>query len=237
MVDLVIATRNRHKVRELKQLLNVRGIRWHSLVEFPHVAAVDETGRTFDANAIKKACAVAAATGHLALADDSGLEVEALGGAPGVRSARFAGRHGNDRANNERLLHLLKETPARQRRARYQCSLALAGASPSRLLALTHGTWSGVIDHVPRGRNGFGYDPIFLVPRLGKTVGQLSIRLKHRLSHRAQAARRMQRVLARLVARAPATGRRRGGFAASRLARGRMDQRDRRTAWQRASAR
>ncbi len=212
MLHVVVATRNRHKLNELAALLNVRGIRWHSLAEYPRVGAVRETGRTFDANAIKKAMAVARATKGFALADDSGLEVDALRGAPGVKSARFAGRHGNDQANNAKLLRLLRGRPAPERGARYRCSLALANGS--RLLAVTQGTWEGRIAEAPAGRKGFGYDPVFLVPRFGKTVGQLSAPLKRRMSHRAMAAAGMRIVLRRLAR--GATAPRRAGSGSDR---------------------
>ena len=205
MLDVVIATRNRHKFRELKALLDVPGIRWRSLVEFPDAPSVEETGRTFAANAVKKARAIARATGHPALADDSGIEVEALGWAPGVRSARFAGGHGDDRANNAKLLRLLDGQPAGKRRARYRCSLVLA--DPSRSIALTRGTWSGRVALRTQGSQGFGYDPVFLIPRLGKTVAQLPASVKQRLSHRAMAARRMRLVLRRLARAGRATAR------------------------------
>lgn len=198
MLDIVIATRNPHKFRELKQLLDVPGIRWHSLEEFPGVGRVKERGRTFDANAKKKALAVAKATGCLALADDSGLEVAALGQAPGVRSARFAGGHGDDQANNNKLLRLLGRRPLSLRRARYRCVLALA--SPQGIIRVVQGAWEGRIAFRPAGVRGFGYDPVFLVPQFGKTVGQLPSRVKQRLSHRAVAARRMLAVLRRLNA-------------------------------------
>lgn len=219
MLSVVIATRNRHKLRELKALLAVRGVRWHSLLEFPHVPAVRETGRTFDANAMAKARAVARATGVLALADDSGLEVDALSGRPGLQSARFAGSHGDDRANNRKLLHLLAGRPMTQRRARYRCSLALADAS--RPIATTRGTWSGHIATTAEGRRGFGYDPIFFVPRFGKTVGQLPAAVKQRASHRAMAAHRMRATLRRLVATARASGRRPTVAGSGRRGRGR----------------
>ena len=198
MLDLVIATRNRGKFRELADLCRVRGLRWHSLSEYPRGRAVREDGRTFEANARKKATAAARAAGLPALADDSGLEVEALGWGPGVKSARFAGRHGDDRANNARLLHRLRGAPPSRRRARYRCVLALA--SPSRVLAVTRGTWTGRIAERPKGRHGFGYDPLFLVPGTGKTVGQLPASVKRRLSHRAAAARAMRPALRRLAA-------------------------------------
>ncbi len=197
MLSIVIATSNRHKIRELKTLLAMSGIRWHSLREFPDAPAVRETGRTFEANAILKARAAARATGHIALADDSGLEVDALGGAPGVRSARFAGRHGDDRANNDALLRRLDGLRPARRGARYRCVLALA--KPSGVIAVTRGAWRGRIAMGPRGRGGFGYDPVFFIPRLGKTVGQLPLSVKQRLSHRAKAARRMRAVLRRMI--------------------------------------
>lgn len=197
MLEIVIATRNQHKFRELKGLLRVPGIRWRSLGEFPRAGEVKETGRTFDANAKKKALAVARATGCVTLADDSGLEVAALGNAPGVRSARFAGRHGDDGANNRKLLRLMEKVPARRRSARYVCSLALT--SPNRMIAVTRGSWYGRIAAVPRGSGGFGYDPIVRIPRFGKTVAQLPQKVKRQYSHRSVAARRMLSHLRRLV--------------------------------------
>lgn len=197
MLHIVIATRNRHKYSELKRLLALGGIRWHSLAEFPAVPVIEERGRTFAANAVKKARAVSRATGCLALADDSGLEVEALGWAPGVRSARFAGRHGDGEANNKKLLRVLDDFPAAKRRARYRCVLALA--DPHRVLAVARGAWMGRIATEPHGQQGFGYDPIFLVPHLGKTVGQLPASTKALMSHRAKAAHRLIPALRRLA--------------------------------------
>lgn len=197
MMDIVIATGNRHKFRELTKLLDVPGVRWHSLAGFPRVPPVREDGKSFDANAITKARAAAKITGWLALADDSGIEVNALGGAPGIRSARFAGAHRGDQANNEKLLRLMKNIPVERRGARYRCSLVLA--SPSRVIAITRGSWTGRIATEPKGRGGFGYDPIVLISRFGKTVAQLPAGVKRRLSHRAVAARRMVLILKRLA--------------------------------------
>ena len=196
-MEIVIATRNPKKFRELKSLLAIPGVRWRSLASFPRVPTARETGRTFEQNAIKKALAVARTTGRLAIADDSGLEVDALNGAPGVRSARFAGRHGDDRANYTKLLKLLKGRAPRARTARFRCSLALA--NPSRCLAVTRGELFGRITHAAKGHRGFGYDPVFLVPRLGKTVAQLPLSVKNRISHRAKAAAPMRRALQLLV--------------------------------------
>ena len=198
MLDIVVATRNAHKFRELKALLRVPGIRYHSLAEFPRARPAAERGRTFAENAAIKARAAARATGCWAIADDSGIEVDALRGAPGVRSARFAGRHGDDRANNDRLLQKLRGRAPSQRRARYRCVLALA--RPGRgVVAVSDGVWEGRIADAPQGRGGFGYDPIFWLPRLRKTAAQISAAMKNRLSHRAKAASGMRRVLRRVV--------------------------------------
>lgn len=199
MLHIVIATGNAHKFHELIKLFPVSNIGWHSLKEFPRLRSVKEDQPTFDGNAVKKAKAIARATHMPALADDSGLSVRALKGAPGIRSARFAGRHGNDAANNRKLIRLMAGVPKAKRGARYRCSLALAGTSG--LIALTRGVWVGRIASAPKGRGGFGYDPVVEIPRLGKTVAQLPKKTKCRLSHRAVAARRMLPHLMRLVHR------------------------------------
>ena len=197
-LEIVIATRNPNKFRELKSLLALPGVRWRSLSSVPHAPTIRERGRTFAQNAVQKAVTVARAIGRLTLADDSGLEVAALRGAPGVRSARFAGRHGDDGANNTKLLRLLQRVPPSGREARFQCVLVLA--SPARLLAVAEGTLVGRIANAPRGRRGFGYDPLFVVPRLNKTVAQLSTEAKHCISHRAKAAARMRKALKQMLA-------------------------------------
>lgn len=201
MLRIILATRNTHKFRELTALLRVPGIRWESLEAVPNAPDVRETGRTLEANAIKKARALAEATGRLALADDSGLEVDALSGEPGVRSARYAGRHGDDPANNAKLLQTLRGVSRAKRGAQYRCVLALA--APGRVVGVAQGVWRGRIAEQSVGTRGFGYDPIFFVPKFGKTVGQLPASTKNRLSHRGQAARRMQRLLGKLVALLP----------------------------------
>lgn len=203
MVNIVIATRNPKKFRELKALLmtprprHLAGLRWRSLEEYPRLPAVREDGATFRDNAVKKARAVARFTGCLAIADDSGLEVDVLSGAPGVQSARFAGGHGDDAANNAKLLRLLQGMAPSRRTARFRCALALAG--PHKILAVTEGAWEGRIARAPAGCGGFGYDPIFLIPRLGKTSAQLPPRLKNRLSHRGKAAHAMRSQLHKIL--------------------------------------
>ncbi|HBH97499.1 MAG TPA: non-canonical purine NTP pyrophosphatase, RdgB/HAM1 family [Candidatus Omnitrophica bacterium] len=202
-MNVVIATRNPEKFRELKTLLAAprlkafAQVRWRSLEDHPSRPSVREDASTFRGNAVKKARAIARFTHCLALADDSGLEVEALGGGPGVRSARFAGRHGDNAANNAKVLRLLRGVAASRRGAQFRCVLALAG--PRGLLAVTEGIWRGRVAEAPAGRRGFGYDPIFFLPRLGKTSAQLAPALKNRLSHRGHAARAMRRHLLRLL--------------------------------------
>lgn len=197
-LEIVIATRNPKKARELARLMRGLPVRWRSLQEFPDAPTIREDGRTFRENAIKKALLSAHTTKRLALADDSGLLVKALGNRPGVRSARFAGRHGADEANNLKVLRLLRQVRGLRRAAAFSCVLALADPR-RRILAITEGHLPGLIALQPQGRGGFGYDPIFWIPRLGKTAAQLSLSKKNQLSHRAQAARRMRTRLVRLL--------------------------------------
>jgi len=194
---LVFATRNPGKLAELRQLLP--GIDVLSTDEAAHqlgirIPEVIEDADTFEGNAIKKARDIAEATGFPALADDSGLEVDALGGAPGVFSARYAGEHAGDAANNTKLLAALVGVPTEKRTARFRCVLALAdaaGALGAEVLT-TAGVAEGVILEAPRGTGGFGYDPLFLFPELGQTFAELGIGTKGDLSHRARAMREMR---------------------------------------------
>jgi XTP/dITP diphosphohydrolase len=158
---------------------------------------VEEDGETFAANAAKKAREVAAAAGLPALADDSGLEVDALDGAPGVRSARYAGAGHDDAANNRRLLAELAGVPTARRTARFRCAVALADPRGplGDTVEIREGACAGVILESPRGHNGFGYDPLFLYPELGRTFAELSLEEKGRLSHRARALAAMLPVL------------------------------------------
>jgi len=198
---LVFATRNRGKLVELRDLLagiEVRAI--DELGEFPDVI---EDADTFVGNAIKKAREVSAQTGLPALADDSGLEVDALEGAPGVYSARYAS-HGDDAANNAKLLVALAGIPSARRTARFRASLALADVTgPLGADTITaDGTCEGLVLDAPRGTGGFGYDPLFLVPELGRTFAELGHEAKRELSHRARAMRAIQpRLLAYLQRR------------------------------------
>ncbi len=182
---LVIATRNQGKIREIRAMLGGLDFEVRSVADYPGLPEVEEGGATFAENAAIKALAVAGFTGCLSLADDSGLEVEALGGLPGVRSARYAGDEATDEANNAKLLDALKGVPAGERTARFSCVMALA--LPDRLLASFEGVCEGRIGFRSQGTNGFGYDPLFEVSGMGRTMAELTLEEKNRLSHRAKA--------------------------------------------------
>lgn len=200
---LVVATRSVHKLRELGQLLHLeRGV-LRSLDDLDVVGEPVEDGATFAANARIKARFAALATGLPSLADDSGIEVDALGGSPGVHTRRYAGPDATDEDNNEKLLAALRGLPPERRAARYVCVLALAlpdarGPRGGLPMILCRGTCRGRIAAAPRGAGGFGYDPIFEPAREqpgGRTLGLYSAAEKHAISHRARAARRMLPVL------------------------------------------
>jgi len=189
---LVFATRNAGKLIELRLLLPgvaVVGIAEATAQLGRAIPEVDEDADTFTGNAVKKAREVSAATGFPALADDSGLEVDALGGAPGVWSARYAGVGASDAANNAKLLEALRGVPAERRTARFRSALALADTTGplAEDVITSDGTCEGLVVDAPRGTGGFGYDPLFLVPALGKTFGELGVGTKGELSHRARA--------------------------------------------------
>jgi XTP/dITP diphosphohydrolase len=189
-VQVVLATANPGKLRELQALLADAGIEVLSQGHFG-VAPVVETGRTFVDNALLKARHAAAHTGLPAIADDSGLEVDALGGRPGVLSARYAGETADDAANNARLLAELRGVPERERTARYRCVLACVRDAADVDPLICEGVWEGRIAEQPVGEHGFGYDPLFLVGELAITAAQLSPDLKNSLSHRGQALRQL----------------------------------------------
>lgn len=203
---LVVATRSAHKLAELRALLQLERAELVSLDDLGVGGEPEETGETFETNARIKARFAAAATGLPSLADDSGLDVDALGGGPGVRTRRYAGESATDADNNAKLLLELGDLPHERRGARYVCVLALAlpsepGPRGAPRMIVRRGTVRGRIVVVPRGTGGFGYDPLF-EPDVrqpdGRTFGEWSAAEKNRISHRARAARRMSRVLASL---------------------------------------
>ena len=191
--ELVVATRNQHKVQELTRMLHGTGVVLRSLEEAAPDAPseLEEQGETFVANALDKARQVVALTGLPALADDSGLEVDALDGAPGVRSARFAGVHGDSAANTALLLKRLQAVPEPSRTARFRCVIALvapAGSAGDAEVSHTfEGRCEGMIAPAPRGTGGFGYDPVFLLPARGVTMAELDAADKDQISHRGAA--------------------------------------------------
>ena len=180
---LLVATRNRHKLDEIRAILGLEAAQLRSALDYPDIPDVVEDGATFEANAIKKAVALRDATGCWALADDSGLEVDALGGAPGVRSARYAGEPCDHAANNAKLLREL--AGASDRRARFRCVLALAG--PDGSIRTVDGRCEGRIAHELRGAGGFGYDPLFLPDGHDVTFAELGAAAKNAISHRGRA--------------------------------------------------
>lgn len=185
---IILASDNAGKVREINQVLADLGLVVAPQSQFG-VPPAEETGLTFVENAILKARNAAQHTGHPAIADDSGLEVDALGGAPGVRSARYAGPEATDRANLEKLLGALSNAPETKRTARFQCVMVYMRRPDDPTPIIASGTWEGLIAPAPRGTNGFGYDPVFVVSGCGCTSAELPPDEKNRLSHRGQALR------------------------------------------------
>ena len=195
---LVVGTRNVKKREELLELLGDLGWEVRDLAGWPDAPEVEEDGATFEANAHKKASGLAQYLGHWVLGEDSGLVVPVLRGRPGVLSARYAGRHGDDAANNARLLAELTPLPDKPYPAYYVCTAALADPR-GEVRAVTEGRCHGLIVDAPRGSGGFGYDPLFLIPEYHRTFGELSPRVKQALSHRARALGRLRPVLRRMA--------------------------------------
>jgi len=187
-VKRVLASNNAGKLRELNALLGPLG--WQLVAQSElGVEEIEEVGVTFEENALLKARHAAFVTGLPALADDSGIEVDALGGRPGVYSARYAGESCDDEANNRLLLEELRDVPKEQRAARYQCVIAYVRDAQDPEPVLAHGSWDGRILESPRGNNGFGYDPLFYVPTHDCSSAELDPEVKNRLSHRGIALR------------------------------------------------
>jgi XTP/dITP diphosphohydrolase len=193
---LLLATNNKGKAREYKNLLKGIPYEIRTLAEEGFDTVVDETGNSMEENARLKATTLAAGSGLLSLADDSGLEVDALGGEPGVRSHRYAGEGASDSERIDYLLSCLKDVPAEKRTARFRCVIAIA--DPGGGVEICSGECPGLITMEPKGVQGFGYDPIFYLPELGKTMAELSPKMKNEVSHRGKAARKARRLLEKL---------------------------------------
>lgn len=198
MKQMVIASANQGKIAEIRASFQGLPIEIHSLAEFGTIPEAEETGKTFAENALLKAHYYAKQTGMACLADDSGLEVDALGGDPGVYSARFAGDAASDEDNNQKLLAALRGVPEGQRSARFRCVLAFLDTDGAVIMA--DGTCEGIILEAPRGAGGFGYDPLFYMPELDATLAEISIAEKNAVSHRGQALKSMAKQLAKFFA-------------------------------------
>jgi len=197
MKQLVVATKNKKKLSEIKDLLKGMNLKLLSLDAYKDVPQVGENGKTFQENAIKKAVKLARFTGQLCLGEDSGLCVDALNGAPGIYSARFSGRDKSDIKNNLKLLKLLKDVPVVKRKAHYVCVVALADKRG--LVGVFEGNCSGLIDFEPKGSAGFGYDPLFYIPKYKKTFAQLGEKIKHKMSHRYHALKKAKRIIEKYI--------------------------------------
>lgn len=193
MKKLVVATKNDKKLHELRRYLKTVNADVVSLKEFPKAPKIIENKSTFKENAAKKALVVSRFVKGLAIADDSGLCVKALGGSPGVKSARFAGGAKNDKANNRKVLDLLGGLPLSRRTAKFICAVAIA--DNGKIVKLIEENCKGLIAFEKKGRYGFGYDPIFLIPKYRKTFGQLGLKAKDRMSHRAKALKKARAFL------------------------------------------
>lgn len=197
MIELIIATTNPGKLREIKEFLKDFHLRITSLSDYPDAPKVEEDGKNFAQNALKKAVTIALYTGKLTLGEDSGLEVKALGNKPGIYSARFSGANATDKKNNAKLLRVLRGVPLRKRQARYRCFAALVDGKG--IIDVVSGTCAGLIALRGRGNNGFGYDPLFFLPRYNKTFGELDLAIKAKISHRARALSKVKKVLKKYI--------------------------------------
>ncbi len=205
MKTILVATGNPGKLVEISAMLDIPA-RWLTLKDFPQVTEVEENGLTFEENARKKALGYAAQTGQWTLADDSGLTIDALDGAPGVISARFCGASSStterkiiDRLNFEKVLDLLRKKPKAPRTARFVCCLCLA--SEREILLEARGQCEGLILDAPRGDNGFGYDPVFFVSAMNRTIAEMTTQEKNAISHRGNALGKLKPLLNELLQR------------------------------------
>jgi len=197
MAKVVIATKNDKKLRELKRYLKSIEAHIASLKDIGHVPRIREDKSTFKGNAIKKAVAISKFTGGVVLADDSGLCVDALGGEPGVKSARFAGHNKKDHDNNVKLLKMMKRMPAGERMAHFVCAIAIA--DNGKIVKVVEEYCNGRIADSIRGRHGFGYDPLFLIPKYKKTFGELGLKVKDKMSHRSKALKKARKFLRKYI--------------------------------------
>lgn len=196
-MKLIVATKNKKKLEEIREILKSSKLKISSLADYSFSPRIIENGKTFQANAVKKAKNIARFTGELTLGEDSGLCVDALKGAPGVNSARFSGRDKSDAKNNVLLLRLLEGLPSSKRKAHYISAVALADRNG--LIGVVEGKCNGLIGFTLKGSAGFGYDPLFIIPKYKKTFAQLGVRVKHRMSHRYHALEKAKGLLKKYI--------------------------------------
>jgi XTP/dITP diphosphohydrolase len=196
-LEVIVATRNKGKIREIRDALKGLDLRIYALSDFPDVPDIEEDGNSFTENALKKARFYSKVFGKLTIADDSGLEVDSLKGLPGVTSARYAGERASSQENNQKLLRKIQGVPISKRGARFKCILAMK--SPDGREAIAEGSCKGRIGFKEKGRKGFGYDPLFILPKYGKTMAELSLEEKNRVSHRGKALRKLKKIISALV--------------------------------------
>jgi len=189
----MIATRNKGKIREIREALNGLDLRIYALSDFPNVPNIEEDGKNFTENALKKARFYSKYFEMMTIADDSGLEVDSLKGLPGIYSARYAGEGASSQANNQKLLSALEGVPVSKRGAKFKCLLAMV--SPDGKEAIAEGSCNGSIGFREKGKRGFGYDPLFILPKYGKTMAQLSLEEKNKISHRGKALRKIRKLM------------------------------------------
>ncbi len=191
--EVIVATRNRGKMREVREALRGLDLRIHALSDFSDVPEIEENGKTFVENALKKARCYSKYFGKVTLADDSGLEVDSLKGMPGIYSARYAGEKASGQENNRKLLREMEGVPISKRGARFRCVIAVV--SPDGREVLAEGSCKGRIGFGEKGRRGFGYDPLFVLPNHGKTMAELSLEEKNKVSHRGKALKKIRKII------------------------------------------
>lgn len=200
MNEVIIATKNPGKAKEFEHLFAYKNISVRTLLDYPEIGDIDETGETFEENAVIKAETISEQLNKMVIGDDSGLMVDALDGRPGIYSARYAGEPKDDQANIDKVLDELSNVTEENRSARFYCALAIA--IPGKETITVSGTCEGEILNERRGINGFGYDPVFFVPKLGKSMAELPSEEKNRISHRANAIQELSGILESIIERA-----------------------------------
>lgn len=190
---MVVATRNKGKIREIRDALKGLGLQVYSLSDFPDVPEIKEDGKSFAENALKKARFYSKYFGKLTIADDSGLEVDALKGLPGIYSARYAGEGASTQENNQKLLREMNGIPISKRGARFKCVISVVSQDGKE--AVAEGSCKGTIGFEEKGKKGFGYDPLFILPKYGKTMAELSLEEKNEISHRGKALRKVRKII------------------------------------------